>query len=246
MKKVLLTGATGLIGTIVCEDLSSTYDLHMVARRWIPAENFTSLDLSRKKDFGKLKDVMKGCDAVVHLAYCEEDHQTSNNFMMTKHISRAALETTPHPRLIMASSIHVVGAHIDWTEDPYRLIVQKKYTRFEEQSIEPLGIDTPPAPNGIYAALKCYIEALGQFYSTEGLEVVVIRFGAVRTDDCVPDEPGCHSCWLSRRDCAQVISKAIDAKLRNKYTCVYAVSNNACRVYDISGARELLGYEPED
>jgi hypothetical protein len=51
--------------------------------------------------------------------------------------------------------------------------------------------------------------------------------------------------WLSRRDCAQLIARALDAT-HLRWAVVYGVSNNPRRFWDISHARQVLGYEPQD
>ncbi len=231
-KKILVTGATGTIGTIVREDLASSYDFTLLSRSDIAEANFLKIDVAN--DYDALKDAMAGKDAVLHLAYVEEDGRDTVNLVMAKNVYRAAMETTPHPRLVMASSIHAVGGHLNWDEDPYG------------KKIEMITDDHSLFPNGLYGALKCYIETLGRFYASNGLEVVVIRLGGVRCDDNMADEPGYHSFWLSRRDCAHVINRAIEADIPQKFVRVFAVSDNAHRVHDISSARELLGYNPQD
>lgn len=226
-KKILVTGATGTVGTIVREDLASSYNFTLLSRRDVGEPNFLQIDV--ENDYDALKDAMAGKDAVVHLAYVEEDETTIVNLSMAKNVYRAALETRPHPRLVMASSIHAVGGYLDW--DKKQKMITDDHSLF---------------PNGLYGALKCYIETLGRFYASRGLEVVVIRFGGVRTDDRMVDEPGYQSFWLSRRDCAHIVSRAIEADIPRKFVRVFAVSNNAHKVHDISSARELLGYNPQD
>ncbi len=51
--------------------------------------------------------------------------------------------------------------------------------------------------------------------------------------------------WLSRRDCAQLVSRCLDADHLD-WAVVYGISNNPRQFWDISHARELLGYAPED
>jgi nucleoside-diphosphate-sugar epimerase len=230
MKKVLVTGASGEIGTIVREDLAGRYALIPVARRKLPESRSQRIDIS--SDYDGLKQAMAGIEAVVHLAYVEEDPETVTNVAITKNIYRAALETAPRPRLVVASSIHAVGGHLDWTKEP--------------PAADMLASDCRLLPNGIYGALKCYIEILGEYYASQGLEVVVIRFGGVRRDDRMEQEPGYRSFWLSRRDCAHMITRAIEAELPGRFVRVFAVSDNTHRVHDISDAKRLLGYEPRD
>jgi NAD+ dependent glucose-6-phosphate dehydrogenase len=227
LKKVLVTGASGEIGTIVREDLAEKYELIPVARRELPEPASRRIDIS--SDYYGLRDAAEGCDAILHLAYVEEDLATVTNLAMVKNVCRVALEINPHPRLVMASSIHAVGGHLDWSKG--------------HPGIK-LSDDCRLLPNGVYGAFKCYMEVMGEFHASRGLEVVVLRFGGVRRDDRIVDEPGYSAFWLSRRDCAHIIERAIDAELPRRFVRVFAISDNADAVHDITGARELLGYEP--
>jgi uronate dehydrogenase len=109
-----------------------------------------------------------------------------------------------------------------------------------------ITIEHPLRPNGLYGAMKGYLELMGTYYASRGLEVVTIRFGGVRLDDRMVDEPGYHSIWLSRRDCGRIIFMALDAKLAEPYVAVFAVSNNRHRVHDLTSSRRSLGFEPVD
>ena len=243
-KKVLVTGATGTIGTIVREDLSARYDLTLVSRRPIPSPNYRKVDVCR--DYDGLKQVMTGQDAVLHLAYVEEDEATVANHLMAKNVYRAALETEPRPRLIMASSIHVVGGHLNWDEEPYCFIARREYGRIQDLSAAMLTDEHRLLPNGLYGALKAYLEPLGEFYASRGLPVVVVRFGGVRCDDELQDEAGYQAFWLSRRDCGRIIVRAIESELARNFVRVFAISDNQYRVHSLANARNLLGYEPQD
>jgi NAD+ dependent glucose-6-phosphate dehydrogenase len=229
LKKVLVTGASGAIGTIVREDLADRYELIPVARRELPEPASRQIDVS--SDYCAFRDAAKGCDAILHLAYVEEDPATVTNLAMVKNVCRAALEIEPHPRLVLASSIHAVGGHLDWSKG--------------HPGVK-LADDCRLLPNGIYGAFKCYMEVMGELHASRGLEVVVLRFGGVRCDDRIVDEPGYRTFWLSHRDCAHIVTRAIDANLPRSFVRVFAISDNADAVHDISGAREFLGYEPQD
>ncbi len=212
-KRVLVLGAGGIIGRIVAEDLAGHYDLTLVDLHEATELSRITLDISR--DYDSLRRVTSGCDAVLHLACVEETETTHANLQMAKNIYRAALETKPRPRVIVASSIHAVGGYLDWDREPYASIARGEAT---ETMMATARITTahPPYPNGLYGAMKVYLESLGAFYALQGLEVVAIRFGGVREDDRLVDETGYHAFWLSRRDCVQMIGRAIEARLSNR------------------------------
>ncbi len=243
-KRVLVTGASGRIGTIVMEDLRDELDLVPVSRSRLPYPGAVSMDVAREPE--RLRELMKDADAVVHLAYVEEETATTDNLLMAKAVYDAAFEVPSRPRVVMASSIHALGGHVDWRRFPYDRVAERDETVLELLSSYRLGPRHRRLPNGLYGALKCYIEVLGEWYASRGLEVVVIRFGGVRPDDRIPDEIGYHAFFLSRRDCAQIVKRAVEASLPTKYVCVFAVSDNKFRIHDIETARALLGYEPQD
>lgn len=241
--KVLVTGAAGVLGTIITEDLGSDYALTRLDVNDIDSSGGHRVDVAR--EYVALRDLMVGHCAVLHMAYVEEDETACENVLMAKNVFRAAMATRPHPRVILASSVHAVGGHLNWDEEPYSFIAKKEYDRLKNS---PPRITTGHVllPNGLYGAMKGYLELMGAYYASCGLEVVVIRFGGVRPDDRMADEAGYHAIWLSRRDCGQMIRCALEARLSKPYSVVFAVSNNRHRVHDLASAKQILGFEPLD
>jgi len=242
-RRVLVTGATGAIGGIVAGDLADRWEMTLLSRRRIRRPGFRRLDVAH--DYDRLVKLVAEHDAMVHLAYIEEDEETVDNFAMVKNICRAAYEAPKRPRLVLASSIHAVGGWLDWGSEPLASIARGDCSGLSSRPT-PLTTDKPLRPNGVYGALKGYIEILGRHYAERGLEVVAIRFGGVRPDDSFPDEAGYHAFFLSRRDCAQVVRRAVEARLGQRWNVVFAVSRNEWRVHDISSAKRLIGYDPRD
>jgi len=242
-RRVLVTGATGIIGRIVAEDLADRWEMTLLSRREIGGARFRRVDVAR--DYDRFARLVAEHDAVVHLAYVGEDEAATTNFAMVKNVCRATLEAPKSPRLVLASSIHAVGGWLDWNSEPLASIARGECSELTSPPV-PLTTDKPLRPNGVYGALKGYIELLGRHYAERGLEVVVIRFGGVRADDSFPDEVGYHALFLGRRDCAQIVRRAVEAPLRERYNVVFAVSRNEWRLHDISEARRILGYDPQD
>ncbi|MHC4252757.1 MAG: NAD-dependent epimerase/dehydratase family protein [Planctomycetota bacterium] len=215
----------------------------LLSRRRIRRPGFRRVDVAR--DYDAFARLVAEHDAVVHLAYVEETEAATGNFAMVKNVCRAALEAPKRPRLVLASSIHAVGGWLDWSAEPLASIARGDCAKLHSRPA-PLTTEKSLRPNGVYGALKGYIELLGRHYAERGLEVVAIRFGGVRADDSFPDEAGYHAFFLGRRDCAQVVRRAVEARLREPWNVVFAVSRNEWRVHDISGAKRLLGYDPQD
>jgi nucleoside-diphosphate-sugar epimerase len=69
MKKVLITGANGLLGRNLCSQLCRSWDVYAIVRAkpkgFLKSINYIPLDLSR--DFS-YNDLPNGIDCVLHLA----------------------------------------------------------------------------------------------------------------------------------------------------------------------------------
>ena len=118
-------------------------------------------------------------------------------------------------------------------------------------------------PDSLYGVSKVYGEALGRYYLENfGVRSYNLRIGTVRGDDD-PRDPSVpegsfwleltpeqkydrmRATWLSQRDCAELIGACLDAK-HVPWAVVYGISNNPRQFWDLSHAKELLGWEPKD
>ena len=64
MKTVLITGATGDVGTHLARELAGKYKLRLSDRRALKAKNFVRADVSKMADCLR---ITKGVDAIIHL-----------------------------------------------------------------------------------------------------------------------------------------------------------------------------------
>lgn len=244
--RILVTGASGAVGRIACEDLPPEIGVVAVDVRAAPGNSIANVRLDVAREFDRLVNLVGDVDAVLHLAYIEEDRETHANFLMAKNVCEAVRARRPPPRLVLASSIHAVGGWLDWTRPPLVHVAARRYDGLSPEDLPILSVNHPLRPNGLYGALKGYTETLARWCSDLGVETVVVRFGAVRPDDSLPEEPGSHAFWLSRRDCAEIIRRAVTVPLREPWNVVFAVSANRWRVHDLDPARRILGFTPED
>jgi nucleoside-diphosphate-sugar epimerase len=118
-------------------------------------------------------------------------------------------------------------------------------------------------PDSYYGVSKAYGEAMGRYYAENfGMRVYCLRIGTVRADDD-PRSPEIatasswlpltseqaydrlRATWLSQRDCAQLIARCLDATAV-PFGIYYGISNNQRQFWDITHAREEIGYEPLD
>jgi uronate dehydrogenase len=224
MKTVLITGATGDVGTHLRRELAGKYRLRLSDKRNLKkgkGETFIRADISRMADALK---ITKGVDAIVHLGgYSVEGpweliHKA--NIVGCYNIFEAARRNKVK-RMLFATSNHAMGFYRrDQTSD------HRMY----------------PKPDGRYGLSKVFGEMLGSLYSDKyGMEVFLMRIGNVNAR---PLDKRRLSIMLSPRDLAQLVSIGIDHP-GIKFEIVYGVSGNTRSWYDNSNA-ERLGYRPQD
>lgn len=253
MKKVLVTGAEGLIGSIVRERLGDRYELSYLTRE--PAE-FPS-HVGDVADLEGIQPAFEGVDAVVHLAASAAvttpwEDILHNNIIGTYNVYEAARRAGVDA-VVFASSNHAVGM-FEATTAPEIYALD-----------DPRQIDhrSEIRPDSYYGVSKAYGEAMGRYYSEmHGLRVFCLRIGSVRADDTPrPAQIGntsdwlgltpeqiyerLRATWLSHRDCAQLISRCLDAD-GVTFGIYYGISNNPRQMWDLTNAREEIGYAPED
>jgi hypothetical protein len=81
----------------------------------------------------------------------------------------------------------------------------------------------------------------------EDLSVIALRIGAFQSREAARSENGMWmlDAFVSRRDLNQLIEKCIEVE-NLQFAIFNGLSNNRFKRLDISDARELVGYEPQD
>jgi nucleoside-diphosphate-sugar epimerase len=214
----------------------------------IPDERFTLSDLS---DLNVLKRAMQGIDVVVHMAADPNleagwESILASNLIGPRNVFEAA-RLCGVRRVICASSVTVNWGTL-LREEPYKLIYEGRYDELSPADVPMVTVDKPPRPLSYYPASKVWGEALARVYAdAHGLSMICLRIGGVQGDDRPPFEEGwARSAWLSQRDVAQMVQRAIEAPDDLRYGVFYVVSNNTWRWVDIDSARMALGYAPQD
>ena len=237
-KKLLITGAAGTVGTALRKQLRGRYALRLLLHTTIPddLEPQDEVVIADVTNLGAMLEATAGVDAIVHLALARtrrgmtqaEIAQYTFDVDMkgTYHVFEAA-RINGVSTVVYASTNHVTGIN-------------------EKEGIcsHP---DEPVRPDSIYGAGKAFGEALGRYYAdVHGLRVFCLRIANFNG----LDEPGrCYepgqSRWLSPRDLAQLVWRCIEAQGLN-WGIFYGVSRGAEAKWDLSNAKLLLGYEPQD
>ncbi len=224
MKTVLITGATGDVGTHLRRELAGKYKLVVSDKRELKrtkGEKFIRADVSKMTDALR---ITKGVDAIVHLGgYSVEGpweaiHQA--NIVGCYNVFEAARRNGVK-RIIFPTSNHAVGFY---------------------RRDETIDHRVYPKPDSRYGVSKVFGEALGSLYADKyGMEMFMIRIGNVNP---LPIDKRRLSIWISPRDLAQLVSIGID-RPGIRFEIVYGISGNKRAWYDNSNAFRL-GYQPQD
>jgi uronate dehydrogenase len=225
MKRVLITGAAGSIGSYLRETLRGRYLLRLSDVRPIDSladgEEFVAADVT---DRDALSPLMEGVHGIVHLGGVprEDDWEPilDVNIVGTYNLFEAARRHRVE-RFVFASSNHAIGF----------------YPRTQR-----IDTDVRVRPDSRYGVSKAFAEALGSLYADKyGLRVMSIRIGNVADE---PVDARRLSIWVSPRDLSQLVEIGLEhPEMRNEV--VYGVSDNARGWWDNSNA-ERLGYAPRD
>ena len=226
MKKFVLTGAAGRLGSYLREPLAKmadslvSTDIAEDIGKLYPGETFKPADLG---DLEAMMSVIEGADVVVHFGAIGDeapfDDILHSNIIGAYNVWEAARRQGVK-RIVYASSIHAVGMY---------------------PKNENIGTDVPHRPDSYYGLAKCFAEDLGRLYfEKSGIESVHLRIYSCAS---VNSSRGLGA-WLSYDDLIQLVTKSIDSPVTG-FAIAYGVSNNDRSPIDNSSAR-FLGYRPKD
>jgi nucleoside-diphosphate-sugar epimerase len=239
-RRILITGAAGLAGTVLMHGLGGRYDVVGVDRTIRRPPNVRRRNLARSRG---LAGIFAGADAVVDLAglsgpRTEWKDVRRNNLRATLNVLEAARRAGVR-RYVFASSNHVTGGYE--REPPYSAIVAGDYEGLDPDWLPLVGTNRPVRPDGPYALGKVLGEAAARWYSDAyGLSAVCLRIGTVNAEDR-PLEPRHFATLLTHADLLRLVEAALTADVH--FAVCYGVSRNTWRFWDISNE---IGYEPQD
>jgi uronate dehydrogenase len=226
MKKIVLTGAMGRLGSYLREPLTKLAD-EVVSSDILdgPAslyagESYVKADLS---NLDEMVALLEGADMVVHFGAigdeAEWDAILQSNIVGAYNVWEAA-HRNGVKRVVYASSVHAVGMH---------------------KSTDVIGLDAPHKPDTYYGLAKCFCEDLASlFWDKRGIESVCMRIFSAAS---VTNSRSLGT-WLSYDDLIHLVEQSITTPVV-EFTKVWGISNNDRMVVDNSGAAHL-GYKPQD
>jgi NAD+ dependent glucose-6-phosphate dehydrogenase len=240
--KVLVTGASGLIGGLVLRDLADRYDFSGLSRHAVPGIAYTEAEIT---DLEAVRRAVAGVDMVLHLAgETKNDDNWDDHFNVTAggtiNVLRAAADARVRRVVFMSTGSTMCGW--EWDDSlPYGRLAAG------ERDLPPwdlLDYRTPPRPDSPYGAAKLFGEAAARWFSDRTpMSVLVIRLGAVLAENrptLVRHFPG----FLAQEDAVQMIDRCLSAPASVKFGIFDAISENSTRWRDTSPAKEVLGWRP--
>ncbi|MFH1570209.1 MAG: NAD(P)-dependent oxidoreductase [Gemmatimonadota bacterium] len=236
-QKLFITGAAGNVGSGLRRHLRGRYDFRLMFHSNVPeVDPGDEVVVSDLADFEQMVEAGTGVDAIVHLGIAvsrrgyprsrysqmilETNIRGTYNIFESARINRV-------PTVIFASTNHVTG--------------------FYEKEGVFTSPEMPVRPDGIYGVSKAFGEALGRFYhDAYGMSVYCLRIANYPDTEEVnrPYEPGMNR-WLSARDMAELVHCCMAAP-HPGFGIFYGVSLGADRKWDLTNAREMVGWAPRD
>ena len=244
-KKVLITGMSGLIGKALRAQMEGKYELSALNRSEVEGLPCHRADIS---DLEAIQPAFEGIDAVVHLAAVIArgddawDAILKYNVIGTYNVFEAARRAGVK-RVVLASSGATVGAYEK--SEPYKAIAEGRYDELKD-GWENLDHNSPVRPGDLYGCSKVWGEALARSFSeTSDMSMICLRIGAVRPND-KPEIDRQFSIWCSQADIARQLEYCVEAPDSLKFDIFFGVSNNKWSYRDMSHAKEVLGFVPQD
>ena len=236
-QRVLVTGAAGSIGRVFSKRSAEKYDLRLMTYARDKPERVEALEAFGEVvegdicDLGSIKSACDGVDAVLHLAGNPKPTATWEELLNANIIGTyntfAAAKAAGCRRVVYASSIHAVGGYPDDVQ---------------------IKVADPVNPGDLYGVSKCFAEALARYMATqENLSILCVRIGAFQPDRAIAEKPdaGLIDSYVSHRDLTQLFHRCLDVE-NLQFGLFHGLSGGRFKKLDITAARDLLGYAPED
>lgn len=235
--RILITGATGTIGSYITPYLAKNHQVIATARKTEQLEAYKDLDNVEAhhldvSNMEQCQEVIRDADVVLHLAVAPVGSSWENtldaNLIGMYNVIESARENGIK-RFIFTSSIHAV--------DGYPSDMQ-------------IEVDDLPRPPDLYGVSKVYGEALCSYYAHEkDMEIIAIRVGAFDglqpNDGKVDVDPRILSIFFHPDDFGRMIDYCLTLEMDEPYYILNGVSDNSFKRLSMVQTKKILGgYEP--
>lgn len=264
-KRILITGASGLIGRCCFEYLSKNpaYEVYGADKQLanserykmdhkenapiptFPEGKFFLLDITQKEEIFRILNEHK-IDVVVHLAAVLETQSIEAiqeiNIEGTRNIYDACVQANVK-RVIFASSIMLYWDY--FKKEPYLSIKNGDFNGDSDDIplLTPSSEIRPATDNPsytLYCESKLAGEKFAESYANHNqLSSICARFCAINVADKPTTEYS--SIWCSQRDACSFVQRAIESEVH--FGIYFVCSNNTNRIVDITNP---FGFTPKD
>lgn len=223
MSRILLTGASGYLGTKLRNALAAQGHT-IIATDIRPASDGTEIEIADLADAVAMDRLMaQNIDAVVHLGGMSNEGDWDTilraNIMGCHTLFEAARRHGVN-RIIYASSYHVMG--------------------FYPTEAAPLPVDMPYRPDTLYGVSKVFGESLARFYfDKHGVQSLSIRICSAYDPKTIRESRN----WCDPADLAHLVSLALESR---ELGCqvLYGVSDNPGAFF-VNPPDNNLGWKPQ-
>ncbi len=236
-QRVLITGAAGQVGTALWQawEEADIYTLTLTDIQ--PIEGARSRVVEADiRDYAAMHELCRDQDVLVHLAYIRQESLGKtpgevSDIGASLTLFEAARENGIK-KIVYASTNHVSG----WNE---RLSSPPRFSTGDQVR-----------PDSWYGAMKGMAEVAGRYLvDAHDMRFISFRIGTF-SGGYEPNGIRHCSTLLTPRDCVQLFGLAVDYDGPVTYLVTYGRSGNSDgyqqSFLDISGAVEVLGYQPQD
>ena len=244
VSRVLVTGAAGVIGSVLWDGLRDTHDLRGIDRRPDRSRGILRGDVNRMRSVVRALD---GVDAVIDLATGATvgiDWPSVRRDVDGRLAVLEAARSCGVRRYVFASSNHVTGMYE--RDDPYARIAAGSYEGLEPEGFPLIGPDWVPRPDSPYGVGKLFAEGASRYYAERyRMSCICLRIGTVRAEDR-PTNTRHFATLLSHGDLVHLVECALAAPPDLVHGVYYGVSANTWRFWDIGNAHDEIGFSPRD
>ena len=235
---ICLTGASGIIGSILSAALSKEYNLRLFDLK-ASSQDIIKVHFSKKEE---VSGIFNDSELLIHLAAdprpnAPDESIIKNNFIATSNVFSEA-QKAGIKKIIYASSNCVHQGSI----------IEAFHKRIGSlRTLIPAN--APLSPKCLYAESKVFGENIGKHLSFSGIEFIAMRIGWVFKSDVIPAAVDIRSeffqsIYCSNFDLIEAFKKALEVK--TDFMAVYVVSNNDRGVFDMTATNTNLGFYPKN
>lgn len=231
MRKILITGGLGKIGSYFTTNFHTAYDIKIADLATNDDDfpgNVTTVQADLM-DYAVCEKLCEGIDTVLHLAgivdpVSESDALLETNIKTTQHLFKAAAKAGCK-RVIFASSAQTIESYPTDVQVTENMVVKPKNT---------------------YGVSKCFGEALAAYYAyNKGISAICLRIGAYEfPEDFTEMNARDLSAYLHPDDLNQLLVRCIETE-GIQYEALNAISDNRYKRLAITEAITKVGYAPK-